>query len=365
MKIKSNELNINRINKFFSETLLNWYDQHGRKTLPWQQPQTPYRVWLSEIMLQQTQVQTVIPYFQKFVARFPDIRSLANASIDDVLTLWAGLGYYSRARNLHRCAHIITHQYAGHFPEDLTVLQSLPGIGHSTAAAIMSLAFNQPTAILDGNVKRVLSRFFLIHHDSPADLVQHLWQQARACMPTNHCREYTQAIMDMGATCCTRKFPRCQQCPLKNNCQAFQHQKVHEYPAAKPKPSRPIRSQQLFIFYSKNDLIYLEKRPEKGIWGGLWCFPLHEETTSSADFLNPYQLATDSLIQPWIILKHTLTHLQLELQTYLILTDENAAYPGQWVPIHSTDTLGLPKPIKTILYQLRAASDSPIRVNAS
>ena len=193
----------------FSEKLLAWSQIHGRKDLPWQTPHTPYRVWLSEIMLQQTQVQTVIPYFLNFISQIPDIHALAAANLDEVLSLWSGLGYYSRARNLHRCAQIIVKEFSGIFPSDLKILQSLPGIGRSTAAAIASLAFNLPTAIMDGNVKRVLSRYFLIKEASNSALEKRLWLQAELCMPHDHCRDYTQAIMDMGATCCSQKNPNC------------------------------------------------------------------------------------------------------------------------------------------------------------
>lgn len=233
-------MSTNSLNQLFSQLLLDWYDLHGRKDLPWQLPRSPYRVWVSEIMLQQTQVQTVIPYFNRFIEHFPDIFLLANAEEDEVLSLWSGLGYYSRARNLHNTAKIISDQYNGVFPEDLNILVQLPGIGPSTAAAILSQAFNKPAAILDGNVKRVLSRFFLIEGwPEQAQVKKKLWGLASSCMPNERCADYTQAIMDLGATCCTNKNPQCLRCPVKNHCLAFHNKKQHLYPTKKNKETAP------------------------------------------------------------------------------------------------------------------------------
>lgn len=220
----------------FALPLLAWYQQHGRRDLPWQNPRTPYRVWLSEIMLQQTQVKTVIPYFIRFINRFPDIRSLAGAEEDDVLALWSGLGYYSRGRNLHKTARMICETHNGVIPDKVSELTRLPGIGESTAAAIASLAYNQRTPILDGNVKRVLSRFFLISDSLELTHVkQKLWKLADACMPSQQCADYTQAIMDLGATCCLARNPTCELCPLQQNCQAFLTKQVKNIPKKKRK----------------------------------------------------------------------------------------------------------------------------------
>lgn len=225
----------------FSKPLLLWFTLHGRKNLPWQHPRTPYRVWISEIMLQQTQVQTVIPYFERFMQRFPNISDLALAHEDDVLSLWSGLGYYSRARNLHQTAKIILQHHQGIFPNDYTLLNELPGIGPSTAAAILSQAFNKPAAILDGNVKRVLTRFFRIQgHPEQTQVKKTLWELADSCMPQENCADYTQAIMDLGATCCTTKNPHCPNCPLQKNCLAFKHQEQYLYPTKK------LKNQYLF-----------------------------------------------------------------------------------------------------------------------
>ena len=340
---------MNRINKNFSESLLNWHDVHGRKSLPWQQPRTPYRVWLSEIMLQQTQVQTVIPYFMAFITRFPEIYGLAYADLDEVLTLWAGLGYYSRARNLHQCAQIIVQQFAGRFPEDPRTLQSLPGIGRSTAAAIASLAFEQPTAIMDGNAKRVLSRYFLIKGTSPRDLDRQLWQQADACMPTTQCSAYTQAIMDMGATCCTRLRPNCDHCPLKAKCLAYQHKVVDDYPPRKLRATRPIRQEQFLLFYTEDRAIYLEQRPTKGIWGGLWCLPAIGLEDCPLTHLHQHYATSITEVESLMTLKHGFTHFQLDIHAKSIKMQENLSFPGRWVPASDRVRIALPKPIKTII----------------
>lgn len=339
---------MNRINKNFSESLLNWYELHGRKSLPWQQPHTPYRVWLSEIMLQQTQVQSVIPYFLRFVTRFPDVYALANAHLDEVLTLWAGLGYYSRARNLHQCAQIIVQHYAGQFPDDPLALQALPGIGRSTAAAITSLAFEKPTAIMDGNVKRVLSRYFLIKGSSSRDLDNQLWQQAITCMPKTQCRAYTQAIMDMGATCCTRTRPNCKECPLKEECLAYKHNVVKYYPETKTKSARPIRHEQFLLFYTEEQTIYLEQRPPKGIWGGLWCLPAIAVEDCPIAYLRQRYAMTITDIQTLMNLKHSFTHFQLNIHVKTIKIQESLIFPGRWVTANVLHTMALAKPTKTI-----------------
>ncbi|MCR9192644.1 MAG: A/G-specific adenine glycosylase [Gammaproteobacteria bacterium] len=335
---------MNRITKSFTRSLLNWYAKHGRKDLPWQNPYIDYRVWLSEIMLQQTQVKTVIPYFLRFIVRYPDIHHLAHASLDDVLALWSGLGYYSRARNLHRTAQIIVSQYQGAFPQDLLQLQQLPGIGPSTAAAIASLAFEQPTAILDGNVKRVISRYFLC---SGSDKV--LWQQAQACMPKTQCRSYTQAIMDMGATCCTHKQPQCVRCPLSTHCQAFLQDVIQDYPLKKPQKVRPIRQEQFLLLHTPERLIYLEQRPAKGIWGGLWCMPnLDNDACARTHLMQHYGLDPQT-ITPLTSFKHSFTHFHLHITAYSIQTAYIASMPGQWVSEEKLETLGLAKPVKKII----------------
>ncbi len=228
----------------FTHPLMAWYNRHGRKNLPWQNPRNPYKVWISEIMLQQTQVKTTIPYFEKFITRFPDIASLAAAELDEVLSHWAGLGYYRRAHHLHQAAKILQKEYLGIFPKDAQQILALPGIGRTTAAAIASLAFDQPLAIMDGNVKRVLSRYFL------ATTNHQLWDLAQACMATTQCGDYTQAIMDLGALCCTSKNPQCQQCPLHKHCKAYQQNIVQDYPQKKPKKNLPTQQQHFLVLYN-------------------------------------------------------------------------------------------------------------------
>lgn len=336
---------MNRKHKKFTESLLKWFDLTGRKDLPWQQPRSAYRVWLSEMMLQQTQVKTVIPYFLRFIARFPDIQTLASATEDEILALWAGLGYYSRARFIHQTAQIIVQQYQGQFPIEITLLRALPGIGPSTAAAIASLAFNQPTAILDGNVKRILSRYFKIAGVlTQQKTLTELWQLAKECMPISRCADYTQAIMDLGALCCTPKRPHCIACPIQDGCQAFATGQVALYPTKTVKTPLPYKEQQ-FLLLHHQDQIYLEKRPARGIWGGLWCLPMHDTTDDAltrfqVDALQAYEFMT---------LKHTFTHFHLQIKVIAIPCMMPLAKPQGWFTAAGVNTLGLPKPIKTIV----------------
>ena len=336
------------ITKIFTEKVLNWYQQHGRKDLPWQSPYDPYRVWVSEIMLQQTQVKTVIPYFQNFMQIFPTIDVLASAPLDTVLAAWSGLGYYSRARNLHRCAQEIVETCQGIFPNTITHLQNLPGIGPSTAAAIASLAFQQPTAILDGNVKRVLSRYFMVAGNDKQYETE-LWKLAQTCMPQELCRDYTQGIMDLGALCCTAHKPNCTLCPLNSHCQAFIHNKVREYPNPKVKKIRPTRKEQFLLLYTENNHIYLEQRPLQGIWGGLWCLPVIEEKITITSYLEEtYQLKPDS-ITPLLQYKHSFTHFHLLICSFAIQVKLQPTLPGKWFSPSQIQHLGLAKPVKDIL----------------
>ena len=339
----------------FTTPLLHWYDLHGRKDLPWQNPREAYRVWISEIMLQQTQVKTVIPYFLRFITQFPNIQALATAPEDQVLALWSGLGYYSRARNLKNTAEIIAAQ-GGSFPRDLKALENLPGIGPSTAAAIASLAFDMPTAILDGNVKRVLSRYFLIAGAIDKSSVNKIfWQYARDCMPTNRCGDYSQAIMDLGATLCTPKHPICQTCPLQNTCQAYQNNIVSNYPEKPLKKIHPIKHEQFLLLYSKTTQeIYLEKRPAPGSWGGLWCLPHLSMEQQPIDYLKSHQLNTHG-VESWDVLKHTFTHFQLHLHPVFIHLEtksQASAATGKWFHLLTLQDVGLPVPIKTLIQSL-------------
>ena len=253
--------------------LLQWARAHGRHNLPWQQPATPYRVWISEIMLQQTQVNTVIPYYERFLERFQDLVSLANAPLDDVLALWSGLGYYARARNLHRTAIMCRDRYGGHLPDSLDALTALPGIGRSTAGAIMALGFGQRAPILDGNVKRVLARYHAVEGwPGKTAVLRTLWDIAERETPQENIAAYTQAIMDLGATVCTRSQPSCGLCPLAARCTARLQGNQAAYPAPKPRRTRPRRD-TTFVWAEAGGLVLFEQRPPNGIWGGLLCLP--------------------------------------------------------------------------------------------
>lgn len=338
----------------FSQPLLHWYDAHGRKNLPWQHPRDPYRVWVSEIMLQQTQVQTVIPYFNRFMNEFPTLLHLASADEDLVLSLWSGLGYYSRARNLHRSAKIIKEQYDGLFPFTLERLIDLPGVGPSTAAAIVSQAYNQHAAILDGNVKRVLTRFFRINGwPEQAQIKKKLWELAHTCMPKERCAEYTQAIMDLGATCCTLKKPKCTSCPLQNTCLAFKYEEQHLYPTKKIKKPVPLTQQQFLVLRNQANQIYLEKRPPTGLWGGLWCLPEIDKGLCPLSFIKERYALIGAAPQFLTSFKHRFTHFHLEIDAFAIDTQEQdhqiRESSGEWVSQERLPYLGLAKPTSRIL----------------
>lgn len=300
----------------FQQAVLNWYDQFGRKDLPWQHEITPYRVWLSEIMLQQTQVTTVIPYFHKFIEHFPTIDDLANANIDIVLSLWAGLGYYARARNLYKTARIISHQMQGVFPQTVDELAQLPGIGRSTAGAIIATAFQQKASILDGNVKRVLTRYFAIA-GWPGEKQIHddLWHMAESLTPNERVRDYTQAMMDLGATICTRSNPKCDECPLQAQCQGLKTGNPTQFPGKKPKKKLPVKSTIMLVLANETGAILLKKRPPTGIWGGLWSLPEFETMDSLENWL---MQMNQSQHQPTYLtaFRHTFTHYHLDIEAY-------------------------------------------------
>lgn len=337
----------------FTNPLLAWFDKEGRKDLPWQHPRSPYRVWISEIMLQQTQVKTVIPYFNKFMESFPTLSSLAQACDDAVLSNWSGLGYYSRARNLLKTAQIIESNYQGIFPSDLEQLIALPGIGPSTAAAIASQAYNRPTAIMDGNVKRVLCRYFLIEGwTEKAQIKNQLWELAQSCMQTDRCADYTQAIMDLGATCCTQKNPDCEHCPLQNTCRAWAENRAAELPHKKPKKAIPVKKQR-FILLHADQKIYLEKRPPTGIWGGLWCLPATDENIVIDEFVQSRYALRCLDIKPLIQIKHSFSHFHLEIDAVAVETSNQgvcvAESSGLWFGLEDLSNLGLAKPVSDII----------------
>jgi A/G-specific adenine glycosylase len=295
---------------FVAPALLGWFAHAGRKHLPWQREPSAYRVWVSEIMLQQTQVATVIGYYERFMARFAQVATLAEAPLDEVLHLWTGLGYYARARNLQRAAQRIMSEHGGEFPLQLEQVQALPGIGRSTAGAILALAHGQRHAILDGNVKRVLSRYFAVHGYSGEPAVEReLWSLAEGCTPPTGVAAYTQAIMDLGATLCTRARPQCPSCPLREHCLAFAAGLQQQLPTPRPRKSRPQRSADWLILRRGDGALLLEKRPPSGIWGGLWTFPELELGKSTLSGLN----IDPACARPLLPYRHGFTHFDLTL----------------------------------------------------
>jgi len=340
----------------FAEQLLTWFDHYGRKNLPWQKPITPYRVWVSEIMLQQTQVDTVIPYFTRFMQRFPTLQTLAEAAQDEVLHLWTGLGYYARARNLHACAQRIIQAHNGRFPADIDTLETLPGIGRSTAAAIASIAFEQPTAILDGNVKRVLARYHAIDGwPGETAVAKTLWQHAESHMPTSRCRDYTQAIMDLGATLCTRSRPVCTLCPLQKGCTANHQGNPQDYPGKKPRKQLPVKALRMLILQHESQVL-LQQRPPTGIWGGLWSFPeLAMEDDAESKIRRDFgDIATS---EQWATVRHTFSHYHLDIAPFvatLIKPQAKISDNGGtiWYNLQQPPKLGLAAPVKKLIDQL-------------
>ena len=341
-----------------AESLLDWFDRHGRHDLPWQKNVTPYRVWVSEIMLQQTQVSTVIPYFNKFVGRFPDVETLASATLDEVLHLWTGLGYYARARNMHRTAQLIKGQYGGKFPNDIETLMELPGIGRSTAGAILSLAFGQRQPILDGNVKRVLTRFHAIAGwpDSPI-VARRLWQLAEEHTPHNDVACYTQAIMDLGATVCIRRNPLCGQCPVNTGCQAMQQSKQHSFPQSKPAKKLPVRKTVFAILENDQGNILLEHRQPAGIWGGLWAFPECTPEDDVASWIETELGYAVNSLEYQKLIRHTFSHFHLDIVPVHAKIDVmnnriNDSDKYCWYTPSSRQPLGMATPVKKLLNKL-------------
>jgi A/G-specific adenine glycosylase len=342
----------------FSDLLLEWWDQHGRKDLPWQRQATPYRVWVSEIMLQQTQVTTVIPYFQRFMACFPTIESLAAASADEVLHHWSGLGYYARARNLHKAAHIIREQHGGEFPLDIDSVMALPGIGRSTAGAILALAAGQFHSILDGNVKRVLTRLHAVEGwPGNKEVEGRLWRLAQDHTPRRRTAHYTQAIMDLGATLCTRARPACERCPAQARCLAYAQQRIADFPTPKPRGTLPVRRTQLLLVRDATATVLLTKRPPSGIWGGLWSLPECAVGADIADWCRQ-RLSCDAHEEArWPVLRHTFSHFHLDIHPVLVRVGARAAAvmddaESVWYNPQKPQQLGLAAPIQRLLNQL-------------
>jgi len=302
---------------WFAERLLDWFDRHGRNHLPWQQARTPYRIWVSEIMLQQTQVATVIPYYERFMARFPDVASLAAADLDEVLHLWTGLGYYARGRNLHQAARVVMDRHAGQFPDDVDGLAELPGIGRSTAGAIAAIAFGRRAAILDGNVKRVLARFHAVPgHAGETATSRTLWQHAQVHTPDRRVGDYTQAIMDLGATLCSRTRPRCTECPVASRCTALALESVLEYPGRRPKRDKPIRAARMFLVIDPDGRCLLEQRPARGLWGGLWTPPERRVDATVEAVCGELGIAAETVAgtRTGTSFRHTFTHFHLDIE---------------------------------------------------
>ncbi|HAT26726.1 MAG TPA: A/G-specific adenine glycosylase [Gammaproteobacteria bacterium] len=341
----------------FAKQLLDWFDQHGRKSLPWQTDKTPYRVWVSEIMLQQTQVAMVIPYFKKFLARYPSVDELAAATEDEVLHLWTGLGYYARARNLHISAKKVMAEHNGEFPATVDELTTLPGIGRSTAGAIAAICHDTHAAILDGNVKRVLARHFTIDGwPGETETQKLLWKKAEALTPHDRIADYTQAIMDLGATVCTRSSPDCPACPYFKSCQARINGTIDQYPGKKPKKVMPLKSTVMLIV-ELNGNVLLKKRPSKGLWGGLWSFPECESVEAIDSLLESLNLEElERTLLPEF--RHTFTHYHLDIEPIrvTIRKTHRIAEPGAeiWFNVTAPQSVGLTKPVTKILAELSA-----------
>ena len=329
------------------QALLDWYAAHGRHDLPWQNTTDAYRIWVSEIMLQQTQVTTVIPYFERFMARFSSVTALAQAATDDVLHLWTGLGYYARARNLHKAAQIIQSEYQGKFPTTFEQVIALPGVGRSTAGAILAFSSQQHFAILDGNVKRVLTRFYEIEGwYGKREVEKKLWQLAEANTPKEQVDKYTQAIMDLGATLCTRSKPDCTACPLAGDCLAYKNGRTAELPHGKPKKTKPVKSTYMLLVKNQKDEFLLQQNPPSGIWGSLWCPPQVESLGQALEFEVLEELPT---------LRHTFSHYHLDITPVLCCPSKNGEWVNeantQWYRVGSNTALGLAAPVKKLLEQ--------------
>ena len=341
----------------FASRIIHWQQRFGRHTLPWQADRDPYRIWLSEIMLQQTQVATVIPYFERFMARFPSLLLLAAAHEDEVLTLWSGLGYYSRARNLHAAARIVAKNHDGQFPATPEAIAQLPGVGRSTAAAIAALAFGQRCAILDGNVKRALARHGGLAGWTGDKKVENLlWQLAESRLPPTSIEAYTQGMMDLGALVCSRSQPACTACPVSADCVAHTQRRTAELPTPRPKKVLPEKQIQMLLLIDRGELL-LEKRPDRGIWGGLWSLPeLDFDADPAAHCFRHFGVSTLEQ-QPLALLAHSFTHFKLEIRaTRLHPATRPPPQPGQrWLPVDRVLDAALPAPVRKLVALIERA----------
>ncbi len=348
-----------------AQSLLPWFAAHGRRNLPWQADPTPYRVWISEVMLQQTQVETARPYYERFVTRFPDAETLAAAPLDEVMRLWSGLGYYARARHLHQCAQEIVSHHGGQLPESLDALVVLPGIGRSTAGAILALARGQRLSILDGNVKRVLARVFLV--EEPPDSAQglrKLWALSDACTPQTRIGEYTQAIMDLGATLCRRSNPACDRCPLASSCGALAAGRVRDLPVTRRRAARRLRRTHMVFVLAQGNVL-LERRPSRGIWGGLWAPPEFPDSAAAKSWAAARfgKAARRTGYLP--VLRHVFTHFDLDIEPSVIhlpgSRGEIADRDMRWLELASAPAVGLPAPVARLLEEIRNGPNGSMR----
>lgn len=348
----------------FAERLLAWYDQHGRHDLPWQRNRTPYRVWVSEIMLQQTQVTTVMPYFERFMARFPTVTALAEAPLDDVLHHWSGLGYYARARNLQAAAVALVAHHGGEFPATVDEVAGLPGIGRSTAGAILALSRGLRVPILDGNVKRVLTRHRAIEGwpDAPATL-RLLWPLADALTPAERATDYTQAIMDLGATLCVRRQPACERCPVAEDCAARARGEQAAFPTARPRKALPQRQTVMLVLRRASDgALLLARRPPSGIWGGLWSFPEVTDAAQCEDFCASADLALLAAPTAGLPVGHSFTHFHLQITPLSAPVRERGSRCMDspdllWYNALAPAPVGLPRPVADLIHTLAPPSE--------
>ncbi len=346
----------------FATRLIDWHGRHGRTSLPWQKDPSPYRVWVSEIMLQQTQVTTVIAYFERFMARFPDVRDLAEAEPDAVLHLWSGLGYYARARNLHEAAKIVLREHGGRFPAEFDAVGALPGIGRSTAGAILALSEGQRWPILDGNVKRVLARHRAIEGwPGERRVEKQLWALSDALTPDEQIATYTQAIMDLGATVCTRTRPACQLCPVSSDCVARKRNEQMRFPGKRPRKERRARCTTMLLIHAEGNAVLLERRPPSGIWGGLWTLPELDASQHAQEWCERHLGRGILRIDTWPVVNHGFTHFDLAITPLVV---QLAGPPGcamdtedrLWYNPESPPKLGLAAPVKRLLGQWRRHS---------
>jgi A/G-specific adenine glycosylase len=340
-----------------THALIEWHARRGRHDLPWQKERSPYRVWVSEIMLQQTQVATVIPYYERFISRFPDVATLAEASIDDVLHLWTGLGYYARARHLHQAARRVCDDFGSNFPRSFAKLMTLPGIGRSTAGAILALSCGESFPILDGNAKRVLARFFgVAGAPSDAKTIKRLWQLAESCTPRDDVAVYTQAIMDLGATVCVRRKPLCAVCPLSAGCVARRTGRQHEIPAPRPPRIRRSRAVVMLVAVREDRAVLLERRPQSGVWGGLWCLPEFDTLSAARIFADQSLRRTHEEPRALELVQHSFTHFDLVISPLLTRCSGPAGVMDEsqslWYNTREPARIGMPAPIKILLDRL-------------